>query len=63
MCAALLFSWRVYQVHSTESIALKALQAKNWAEDRYMKLAPSTRKMLKGMIVVAKMATKAATGV
>jgi hypothetical protein len=53
----------VYQVHSTESIALKALHAKNWAEDRYMKLKPSTRKMLKGMIVVAKMATKAATGV
>lgn len=52
-----------FQVHATESIALKALQAKNWAEDRYMKLAPSTRKMLKGMIVVAKMATKAAVGV
>jgi hypothetical protein len=48
----------VYQVHATESILLKALQAKNWAEDRYMKLAPSARKMLKGIIVLAKMAKK-----
>jgi hypothetical protein len=31
-------SRRVYhQVHATESVALKALQAKNWAEDKYMK--------------------------
>jgi len=52
-----------HQVHGAETAALKALRAKNWAEDKYNNMAPSTRKMIKGMIVVARIAAKAASGV
>jgi hypothetical protein len=40
-------------------MALKALHAKTWPQNKYTELAPSTRKAIKGMIVVAKMAAGA----
>jgi len=46
-----------FQVHETETVSLKARHAKNWAKDKYTeKLSPSTRRTIKGVIVVAKMA-------
>eukprot|EP00976_Prorocentrum_cordatum_P106813 1194527-Prorocentrum_minimum.AAC.3 len=52
-----------FQVHASETPALKALRAKNWAENRYNNLAPSTRRLIKGMVVVARLAKKAAIGI
>ena len=40
-------------------MALKALRAKTWAQNKYTELTPSTRKAIKGMVVVAKMAAGA----
>lgn len=51
-----------FQVHESETMSLKAEQAKSWAEDKYNNLSPSTRKIIKGMIIVAKMGVKAASG-
>jgi hypothetical protein len=51
------------QVHETETLSLKAGQAKNWAEDKYNNLSPSTRKIIKGMVIVAKLGAKAASGI
>ena len=48
------------QIYASENAELKALRAKNWAEEKYMKLAPSTRRIIKGMIMAAKVASTAA---
>jgi hypothetical protein len=53
----------VHQIHATESkIALKACRAKNWAEEKYMKLQPATRGMITGTIAVASIVTNIALG-
>eukprot|EP00959_Pyramimonas_sp_CCMP1952_P067937 1418030-Pyramimonas_sp.AAC.1 len=52
-----------HQVHESETMSLKAAHAKSWAEDKYNNLSPSTRKIIKGMIIVAKMGVKAASGI
>ena len=44
-------------------MSLKAAHAKSWAEDKYNNLSPSTRKIIKGMIIVAKMGVKSASGI
>ena len=51
------------QIHEKENLGLKAAQVKHMAEEKYSKLSPGTRQAIKGMIVVAKMAAKAASGV
>ena len=52
----------IAQVHKTESTALKAKRAKNWAEASYLKLSPGTRAAIKGSIAVVRVAAKAASG-
>jgi len=51
------------QVYTKEKVGLKAQRAKNWANDEFMKLTPGTRQLIKGAVVVTKMAVKAAAGV
>ena len=48
------------QVYTKERVGLKARRAKNWAEEEYMKLTPGTRQIIKGAVVVTKLAVKAA---
>jgi len=48
------------QVYTKEKVGLKAQRAKNWAEEEFMKLSPGTRKLIKGAVVVTKLAVKAA---
>jgi hypothetical protein len=46
--------------HATEKVALKVARAKLWADDKYMQLTPGTKAMIKGAIVVARVAARAA---
>ena len=50
-------------MYTKEKVGLKAQRLKSWANDEFMKLSPNTRKMIKGAVVVTKVAVKAATGV
>jgi hypothetical protein len=52
-----------FLVYTKEKVGLKAQRLKSWANDEFMKLSPNTRKMIKGAVVVTKVAVKAATGV
>jgi len=45
-------------VHTKEKLGLKAMRAKSWAQAEYMKLTPGTRNLIKGAIVVTKVAAK-----
>jgi hypothetical protein len=49
-------------VHTKEKVGLKAQRLKSWATDEFMKLSPGTRNMIKGAVVVTRVAVKAATG-
>jgi hypothetical protein len=48
------------QVYTKEKVGLKAQHAKNWAKEEYLKLSPGTRQIIKGAVVVTKLAVKAA---
>ena len=41
---------------------MKAQRVKIWARDEFMKLTPGTRQLIKGAVVVTKLAVKAAVG-
>ena len=41
---------------------MQAQRLKIWANDKFMKLTPGTRKALKGVVFVTKVAVKAALG-
>lgn len=49
-------------MYTTEKVGLKLQRMKNWAEESYLKLTPGTRKLIKGAVIVTKLAVKAAAG-
>ena len=54
---------RAVQVYTMEKGGMKAQRVKNWAQDEYMKLTPATRTLIRGAVVVTKMAAQTAAGI
>ena len=48
-----------FQVHTKESVGMKAKRAKDWAKEEYLKLKPSTRAAISGSVTIVKLAGKA----